>query len=64
MELDGIGVTRSPICRPHSDCWDVELTFFFPERPVQTVRKFYRYAVDVNDVVPVTMGKMRTWFVR
>jgi cyanobactin maturation PatA/PatG family protease len=64
VELDHISATRSPICRPHSDCWDVELTFFFPERPVQTVRKIYRFAVDVSDVVPVTVGKTRSWFVR
>jgi cyanobactin maturation PatA/PatG family protease len=64
MELDSINVTRSPICRPHSDCWDVELYFFFPERQVQTVRKVYRFSVDVSDVVPVTVGKTRSWFTR
>jgi cyanobactin maturation PatA/PatG family protease len=61
MELDTIRATRSPICRPESDCWDIELYFFYPDRQVQTVRKVYRFTVDVSDTVPVTVGPMRTW---
>jgi hypothetical protein len=64
MELDAVGVTRSPLCRPRSECWDVELAFFFPDRPVQAVRKVYRFTVDVSDVVPVTVGRIRSWFTR
>jgi cyanobactin maturation PatA/PatG family protease len=64
MELDTIEVERSPICRPDSDCWDVKLLFFFPQRELQTVRKVYRYTVDVSDVVPVAIGSVRAWFVR
>ncbi len=64
MDLDSIDVKRSPICRPESDCWDVMLNFFFPQRQVQTVRKVYRFTVDVSDVVPVTVGDLRSWFVR
>jgi hypothetical protein len=64
MELDSIQVTRSSICRPSSDCWDVNVYFFYPERQVQTVRKIHRYTVDVSDVVPVTVGRMRSWFTR
>lgn len=64
MELESINVVRSPLCRPESDCWDVELYFFYPARQVQTVRKVYRFAVDVSDVVPVTIGPTRSWFVR
>jgi cyanobactin maturation PatA/PatG family protease len=64
MELDSITVERSPICRLDSDCWDVKLHFFYPEREFQTVRKVYRFTVDVSDVVPVTVGPMRSWFVR
>jgi cyanobactin maturation PatA/PatG family protease len=64
MELDSIGVSPSPICRPGSDCWDVELYFFYPERHVQTVRRVHRFTVDVSDVVPVTVGPVRSWFVR
>jgi hypothetical protein len=64
MELDSIHVVRSPICRPGSDCWDVEVYFFYPERQVQTVRKVYRFTVDVSDIVPVTVGPTRAWFTR
>ena len=32
MELESVNVVRSPICRPGSDCWDVEVYFFYPER--------------------------------
>jgi subtilisin family serine protease len=64
MELDTINVTRSPICRPGSDCWDIELFFFYPDRVTQTVRRVYRFTVDVSDVVPVTVGPMRSWSTR
>jgi hypothetical protein len=64
MDLESIKVTRSPICRPGSDCWDVELYFFYPQRQVQTVRKVYRFTVDVSDVVPVTVGPTRSWLTR
>jgi hypothetical protein len=64
MELDNINVTRSPVCRPGSDCWDVELYFFYPDRQTQTVRRVYRFTVDVSDVVPVTIGPMRSWSTR
>jgi hypothetical protein len=64
LELETIEVERSPICRPDSDCWDVKQFFFFPDRQVQTVRKVYRFTVDVSDVVPVTVGPVRWWFVR
>ncbi len=64
MELDQVAVTPSPVGRPGSDCWDVEVYFFYPERQVQTVRKVYRFTVDVSDTVPVTVGTMRSWFAR
>jgi cyanobactin maturation PatA/PatG family protease len=63
-ELESIEVEPSPVCRPDSDCWDVRLYFFFPDRQVQTVRKVFRFAVDVSDVIPVTVGPVRSWFVR
>jgi hypothetical protein len=64
MELDTIETERSPICRPDSDCWDVKLTFFDPERVFQRARKTHRFTVDVSDVVPVTVGPVRSWYVR
>jgi cyanobactin maturation PatA/PatG family protease len=64
LDLDSIQVTRSSICRPGSECWDILVYFFFPQRPVQHVRKVYRYTVDVSDVIPVTVRRMRNWFTR
>lgn len=64
MDLDSIEVERSPIGRPGTDCWDVKLFFFFPQRQVQTVRKAYRFTVDVTDIVPATIGTVHSWFVR
>ena len=64
MELESINVVRSPYCRPGSDCWDVEVYFFYPERQVQSVRRVYRFTVDVSDIVPVTVGPTRSWFTR
>ncbi len=64
MELDHIQVSPSPVGRPGSDCWDVEVHMFYPARQVQTVRRVYRFTVDVSDTVPVTVGSMRSWFTR
>ena len=64
MELDIVSVERSPICRVGSECWDVKMMFFYPDRPVQSVRKAYRFTVDVSDVVPVLVGPIRSWSVR
>jgi cyanobactin maturation PatA/PatG family protease len=64
MDLDTIEVERSPICRLDSDCWDVKLTFFSPRKMLEQARKVYRFTVDVSDVVPVTVGPVRSWFVR
>ncbi len=61
---DRVDVVPSPLGRPGSECWDVEVYFFYPERQVQTVRKVYRFTVDVSDTVPVTVGAMRSWFTR
>jgi len=64
MELDTIEVEPSPVCPPGSDCWDVKLIFFFPQCQVQTVRKVYRFTVDVTDVVPVAVDPVRSWSIR
>jgi cyanobactin maturation PatA/PatG family protease len=62
--LDSIGVERSTICRPGSDCWDIKLAFFDPNLPMQTVRSLHRYTVDVSEVIPVTVGETRSWKAR
>nr|WP_322745291.1 PatA/PatG family cyanobactin maturation protease [Coleofasciculus sp. LEGE 07081] len=64
MDLDTIEVEPSPLCRPGSECWDVKLTFFNPRLVFQQARKCYRFTVDVSDVCPVSVGRVRSWFVR
>jgi cyanobactin maturation PatA/PatG family protease len=62
QELDfGIPtVTRSPVCRPDSDCYDVELPFFDPNN-TNKANRIYRFTVDVSDIIPVTIGTVRSW---
>jgi hypothetical protein len=62
--LDTIGVERSSIFRPGSDCWDVMLSFFDPELPRDSVRSIHRFTVDVSQVIPVTVGDIRSWKAR
>jgi hypothetical protein len=61
--LKGIEVVKSPVCRPHSDCWDVRLKFFDPENDRRATR-VYRLTVDVSDLLPVTLGEVSTWLSR
>jgi cyanobactin maturation PatA/PatG family protease len=61
LELDTIDVEKSPICKPGSDCWDVKLVFFNPERRTQQARRIYRFTIDVSNVIPVTVGGIRSW---
>jgi hypothetical protein len=60
MELDGISVDKSPFCRMDSDCWDVMLKFFDPEN-IHRARKIFRFTIDVSDLIPVTLGEVRSW---
>ncbi len=60
MALEAIVVERSELCRPDSDCWDVTLRFFNPEN-LRRARRVSRLAIDVSDIVPVTLGTPRTW---
>nr|QGA72587.1 MusA [Desmonostoc sp. PCC 7906] len=60
MELDTITVERSPFCRKDSDCWDVKLKFFDPENN-RRAKKIFRFTIDVSDLIPVTLGEVRTW---
>jgi cyanobactin maturation PatA/PatG family protease len=60
MQLDEISVEKSPFCRMDSDCWDVKLKFFDPENS-NRAKRIYRYTVDVSDLIPVTMGELRSW---
>jgi len=60
MELDSIDIEKSPFCRLDSDCWDVKLKFFDPENS-RRAKKIFRFTVDVSDLIPVTLGEVRTW---
>lgn len=60
MELDSITVEKSPFCRLDSDCWDVKLKFFDPENS-RRAKKIYRFTIDVSDIIPVTLGEVRSW---
>jgi cyanobactin maturation PatA/PatG family protease len=59
-QLAGFEVIKSPFCRMDSDCWDVKISFFDPEND-QRARKVYRFTIDVSDMMPVTVGEVRTW---
>lgn len=60
MDLDTLTVYRSPICRPDSDCFDVEVVFFNPGN-ITAARRVYRFTIDVSDIIPVSIGSMRSW---
>ncbi len=60
--LDTITVERSPICRADSDCYDVKLQFFNLQDS-RRAGKVYRFTVDVSDVIPVSIGRFRSWSV-
>ncbi len=64
LQLDTIEVECSPICRPESDCWDVKLIFYNPEKVFQQARRVYLFTIDVSDVVPVGIRKVRSWSIR
>ncbi len=58
--METIEVVKSPIGRPDSDCYDVKLRFVDPEN-LQRSRTVKRFTIDVSDVMPVTIGQMRSW---
>lgn len=60
MQLAGLNVVKSPYCRMDSDCWDVKLNFFDPDNDLRA-RKVYRFTIDVSDMMPVTVGDVRSW---
>jgi cyanobactin maturation PatA/PatG family protease len=60
LDLDRLSVRKSPVCRPDSDCYDVEVSFFDPSN-TNVASRVYRFTVDVSDVIPVTVGPVRNW---
>jgi cyanobactin maturation PatA/PatG family protease len=63
LQLQAINVAPSMVCRPESECYDVQLTFFDPTAVLTKARRLFLYTVDVSDVIPVSVGKVRTWTV-
>lgn len=59
-ELDDIQVEKSSFGRMDSDSLDVILKFFNPKNN-QESKRIYRYTVDVSEVIPITIGKVRSW---
>ena len=59
-QVGAIQVLKSPYCRIDSDCWDVQIKFFNPNN-VFTAWTVIRYAVDVSDKLPVTLGDVVEW---
>lgn len=62
LRLDNVEVEQSPYARPESDAWDVKVKFFDPEN-MRRAREVFRFTIDVSDVMPVTMGRVRRWSV-
>lgn len=63
LKLDHITAEQAPIVRPGGDCWDVRLTFFNPARRLAESRVVACLTVDVSDIVPVAVGRLRQWHV-
>ncbi|UUA10442.1 MULTISPECIES: S8 family serine peptidase [Streptomyces] len=53
--LDTIKVSKSPFCRPGSDCQDVVMTFFDPENDRRAKRSVL-FTYDVSDELPVSLA--------
>ncbi len=62
MGLDNIEIEKSPFCRLNSNCWDVMLKFFDSENS-RRAKKVYRFTIDVANIMPVTLGTVRSWSV-
>ncbi|MGA7937432.1 MAG: hypothetical protein WCA35_28030, partial [Kovacikia sp.] len=60
LGLKSIEVEKSPIDRMNSDCYDVKLQFFNLQDS-RKAGKVFRFTVDVSDLIPVTIGQMRSW---
>lgn len=60
MQLENVETEPSPFARVDADAWDVKLKFFDPEN-TRRARKVYRFTVDVSEMMPVTLGDVRSW---
>lgn len=65
---DGLEYTQyrteySPFARVSGLCWDVIVQFIDPSEDQRAMRE-YRLTVDIADVMPVTVGRLRRWSAR
>jgi cyanobactin maturation PatA/PatG family protease len=58
--LESIRVEKSVLARSGEDLYEVKMRFFDPENVLRAKRAF-RFTVDVSDVVPVSVGRVRAW---
>lgn len=61
--LDRLEVQKSPLCRLHSDCWDMSLTFVDPSN-LRRAGKIFQFTIDVSETLPVTVGTVKSWVFR
>ncbi|KUM99086.1 hypothetical protein AQI95_40575 [Streptomyces yokosukanensis] len=61
--LDTISVSKSPYCRPGSDCQDVTVSFFDPEND-QRAKTVYQFTFDVSDELPVSLAPVHQFLDR
>lgn len=60
LEYVGYRAEYSPFARVGGMCWDIILQFNDPSRHSRA-RREYRMTVDIADVMPVTVGRLRRW---
>ncbi|MFE0921260.1 MULTISPECIES: S8 family serine peptidase [Streptomyces] len=59
--LDSITVSKSPYCRPGSECEEVRVTFFDPENERRS-RVTYQFTIDVSEPFGVSLAPAHTFF--
>lgn len=60
MEFEDYRLEYSPFARVSGGCWDVVIVFRDPVRGRRALRE-YRLTVDIGDVMPVSVGRLRRW---
>ena len=61
LVLDRIEVSKSAVCPPGGDCWDVSMILFDPKHMLERARELFRFTVDVSQVIPVRIGQVNSW---
>ena len=56
----GLNILRSTFSRPFSECWDIELSFIDSNDEFRA-GLIHRHTVDVADVLPVSVGRVKAW---